>query len=149
MLTLINGDLFASLADALINPINTHGVMGKGLALEFKRRYPRNFAAYKAAFERGELEVGRMFSVPTGVLAPRYIVNFPTKQHWRNPSKLEYVEQGLVALVQEISRLELESIAVPALGCGLGGLEWEDVLPIIKKTLEPLESVQVWVYPPQ
>ena len=149
MLTLINGDLFASLADALINPINTHGVMGKGLALEFKRRYPRNFAAYKAAFERGELEVGRMFSVPTGVLAPRYIVNFPTKQHWRNPSKLEYVKQGLVALVQEISRLELESIAVPALGCGLGGLEWEDVLPIIKRTLEPLESVQVWVYPPQ
>lgn len=149
MLTLINGDLFASLADALINPINTHGVMGKGLALEFKRRYPRNFAAYKAAFERGELEVGRMFSVPTGVLAPRYIVNFSTKQHWRNPSKLEYVEQGLVALVQEISRLELESIAVPALGCGLGGLEWEDVLPIIKRTLEPLESVQVWVYPPQ
>jgi O-acetyl-ADP-ribose deacetylase (regulator of RNase III) len=120
MLTLMRGDLFSARVDAMVNPVNTHGVMGKGLALEFKKRYPQNFVAYKAAFERGELEVGRMFSVPTGALEPRFIVNFPTKQHWRNPSKLEYVEHGLITLVGEIERLELKSVAIPALGCGLG-----------------------------
>lgn len=146
---MMKGDLFTARADALVNPVNTHGVMGKGLALEFKRRYPRNFVAYKAAFERGELEVGRMLSVSTGTLEPRYIVNFPTKQHWRNPSKLEYVEQGLVALVQEIQRLELKSVALPALGCGLGGLEWDAVLALIQRNLELLEGVTIEVYPPQ
>ena len=75
---MMKGDLFTARADALVNPVNTHGVMGKGLALEFERRYPRNFVAYKVAFERGELEVGRMLSVSTGTLEPRYIVNFPT-----------------------------------------------------------------------
>ena len=149
MLHPTTGDLFLSRADAIINTVNTMGHMGAGLALAFKKKYPANTAAYVAAFQRNELAIGRMFTFDLGAsYVPRYIINFPTKKHWRDPSKLEYVEEGLVALVAEIRRLGIRSIAVPALGAGLGGLHWPTVRARIEEHLGKLSEVEVELYAP-
>jgi O-acetyl-ADP-ribose deacetylase (regulator of RNase III) len=124
------GNLLEADVEALVNTVNTVGYMGKGIALQFKQAYPENFAAYAQAVRRGEVQPGRMLVVPTGfVTNPRYIINFPTKRHWRGQSRMEDIEAGLEALVFEIKRLELRSIAIPPLGCGNGGLDWADVKP--------------------
>src|SRR6185312_6524716 len=110
--------------------------MGRGVALQFKRAYPENFKAYAAACERGEVEPGRMFVFDTGQLAPRWIINFPTKKHWRAKSRIEYIERGMEALVEEIRVRGIRSIAIPPLGSGLGGLAWGEVRPVIQRSLE-------------
>lgn len=143
-------NLLASSAEALVNSVNTVGVMGKGVALQFKKKFPANFKEYERACKRGEVEVGKMFTVEVDSLTnPRYIINFPTKKHWRGRSRLEYVEQGLDALVSEIRRLNLRSIAIPPLGCGNGGLSWErEVRPLVEAALARVPEVEAYVYEP-
>src|SRR5215208_2123004 len=113
------GDLLAADAEAVVNTVNCVGIMGRGIALQVKNAYPANFKAYEAACKRGEVEPGRMLVHETGQLTnPRYIINFPTKRHWRGRSRIEDIESGLDALVAEVRRLGIKSIAVPPLGCG-------------------------------
>ncbi|GAB4587633.1 macro domain-containing protein [Nocardia sp. IFM 10818] len=145
-----HGDLLRAEADALVNPVNTVGVMGKGLALQFKRAYPEMFRAYERAAKSGQVRVGEMFAWETGVPdGPRFIVNFPTKRHWRSASRLSDIEAGLADMVAVIEKLGIRSIAVPPLGCGLGGLDWGEVAPLIERALGPVaDTVDVLVYPP-
>jgi O-acetyl-ADP-ribose deacetylase (regulator of RNase III) len=144
------GNLLTAEVDALVNTVNTVGVMGKGVALQFKQAFPDNYRAYERACKRGEVALGRMFVFDTGQLTgPRYIVNFPTKQHWRSRSRLSDIEKGLEDLRAIISERSIKSIAVPALGCGNGGLDWRDVYPKIIDELGDLDDVDVVVYPPQ
>ncbi len=143
------GDIFAAPLEALVNPVNTVGRLGKGLALEFNRRFPENSVAYERACATEKLDAGRVLLVDRGDLQePRWIINFPTKKHWRNPSKLEYIESGLPALVNALLEHQIRSVAVPALGCGLGGLDWADVRPRIQAALEPLTHIETWVFEP-
>ena len=143
------GDLLAEGAEALVNTVNCVGFMGRGIALQFKKTWPENFKAYAAACKRNEVEPGRMFVFETGQLSPpRYIINFPTKRNWRNRSRIEDVEAGLKALVEEIQRRNIRSIAVPPLGAGLGGLAWPDVRDLIEKALGDLPNVRVIVFEP-
>ena len=114
----------------------------------FKRRFPANFKAYKAACDWGEVEPGRMFVFDTDELMPRYIINFPTKRHWRARSRLGDIEAGLSTLVAEIEQRRIRSIALPPLGCGLGGLEWSQVKPLIHAALAPLSGVDTMVFEP-
>lgn len=149
MLELTTGNLFDAEVDALVNTVNTQGVMGKGIALQFKKAYPENFRQYKAACDAKALDVGQMLTYDAGGLVrPRYVINFPTKRHWRSPSKLEYVECGLRALTDEVRRLRIRSLAIPPLGCGNGGLAWQDVLPYIEAAFRPLTDVHALVFTP-
>lgn len=144
-----SGDILKSEAEALVNSVNCVGVMGRGIALQFKNAYPENFKAYAAACKRDEVQPGRLFVFETGQLTPpRYIVNFPTKRHWRGKSRMEDIEAGLASLVEWIRDRGICSIAIPPLGSGLGGLNWIDVRRRIEETLRPLEGVQVLVYEP-
>jgi O-acetyl-ADP-ribose deacetylase (regulator of RNase III) len=150
MIEFRRNNLLASDAEALVNSVNTVGVMGKGVALQFKKKFPGNFKEYERACKRGEVEVGEMFTVELDSLTnPRYIINFPTKKHWRGSSHLEYVEQGLESLIDEIHRLNLRSIAIPPLGCGNGGLSWErEVRPLVEAALARVPWVEAYVYEP-
>lgn len=148
-----SGDLLEADVEALVNTVNCVGVMGKGIALQFKLKFPENFRQYKRVCDRGDLEPGRLFVFDRGELfgddqRPRYVVNFPTKKHWRSKSRLEYIESGMEALVREVEQREIESIAIPPLGCGNGGLDWSNVEPIIERRFAPLSDVHVIVYPP-
>lgn len=149
MINRVEGDLLSADTDALVNTVNCVGIMGKGLALQFKRRYPQVFKEYDQACRAGEVQVGRMHVVETGhPKRPRFIINFPTKKHWRSPSRLEYVDDGLTELVQVIRRCGITSIAVPPLGAGNGGLRWPDVAPLIERHLGALPEVDVRLYAP-
>lgn len=144
------GDLLASDVDALVNTVNCVGVMGKGIALQFKRRFPANFDAYAAACKRGEVELGRMFVVPTNaVQGPKWIINFPTKGHWRAKSTMADVRAGLDDLKRVIRELDIESIALPPLGAGNGGLAWPQVETVIHESLRDLDAVRVLLFAPQ
>lgn len=149
MLRFTQGNLLDARVDAVVNTVNTVGVMGKGIALMFRERFPENFAAYAAACRAGEVEVGRMF-VQAGVEldGPRWIVNFPTKKHWRQPTRPEWVEAGLADLRKVIRAKGIRSVALPPLGCGNGGLDWAEVRPMIEAALADLEDVEVVVYEP-
>jgi len=150
MIDYCKGNLLEAKVEALVNPVNCVGVMGKGLALAFKQAYPDNFYYYKTACSLGEIKAGQMFiTANNSFLYPFYIINFPTKQDWRDCSKIEYIEDGLVALVKNINTLKIKSIAVPALGCGLGGLQWKDVESLIIEAFKTLPKVNVNLYPPQ
>ena len=143
------GDLLAEEADALVNTVNCVGRMGAGIALQFKKAWPENFRAYAAACRDGEVRPGRMLTYETNQLAlPRYIINFPTKRHWRGRSRLEDIDAGLVALAEEIRRLDLKSIAVPPLGAGLGGLSWHQIRPHIERALGAFPDLRVVVFEP-
>jgi O-acetyl-ADP-ribose deacetylase (regulator of RNase III) len=143
------GNLLEAPVDALVNTVNTVGVMGKGIALQFKQAFPENFRAYEAACRQGEVQIGRMFVVETGLLGqPRLIINFPTKRHWRSPSRLDDVRSGLADLRRVLADRQVRSVAVPPLGCGNGGLDWRDVRPLISDALGDLPGVEVVVYPP-
>ena len=143
------GDILEADVDALVNTVNCVGVMGRGIALQFKNAYPRNFAAYAAACSRGEVRPGRMFVYETGRLGgPRYIVNFPTKRHWRGKSRLEDIDSGLSALVAVIEELGIRSIAIPPLGSGLGGLSWAEVRPRIESALREIQGLDVRIFEP-
>lgn len=144
-----HGDILADDAQALVNTVNVVGVMGKGIALQFKRRFPGNFDAYKDACESGDLRPGRMFVWPTGQLEPpNYVINFPTKRHWRADSRLSDIEAGLQDLLGVLIDLKVASVAIPPLGCGNGGLDWADVQPLIEQHLGALVDVDVRVYEP-
>lgn len=146
-----HGNLLDAEADALVNTVNTVGVMGKGIALQFKRAFPANYKAYKRACDQGVVELGRMFIWDAGAIAggPRYIINFPTKKHWRSKSKLEDIRAGLDDLVRQLKDLSVTSVAVPPLGCGHGGLQWDQVRPLIESAFEELPDVTVLMYPPE
>jgi O-acetyl-ADP-ribose deacetylase (regulator of RNase III) len=144
-----HGNLLTADVAALVNTVNTVGVMGKGIALQFKRAFPANYQAYRAACERGVVRLGQMFVVDTGVLGPRrYVINFPTKQHWRSASRLPDIAAGLDDLVRVVGEHGITSIAIPPLGCGNGGLDWADVRPLIERAAERMPGVRAVVYPP-
>lgn len=141
------GNLLKADVDALVNTVNTKGVMGKGLALQFKKAFPEGFKEYARACKNGEVEPGQMHIVQR-LESPKFIINFPTKRDWRQPSRIEYIKDGLVDLLRQIRRLGIKSIAIPPLGCGNGGLRWSDVRPLIIAALEPLEDLRVVLYEP-
>jgi len=149
MIELGHGNLLEADVEALVNTVNCVGIMGKGIALQFKQAFPDNFKAYQSACKKGEVCPGTMFIFPTKkLLNPKYIINFPTKRHWKQPSKLEDIETGLVALIEEVQKLEIRSIAIPPLGCGNGGLRWEEVKPLITKSFSKLPAVKVVIFEP-
>ncbi len=150
MIETTKGNLLEAPVDALVNTVNTAGIMGRGIALQFKQAYPRMFAAYEAACKAGEVRLGRMHVFDIGGLAggPRWIINFPTKGHWRTRSRMQDIEAGLADLVATIRRLGIRSIAIPPLGCGNGGLDWGEVRPRIESALGELPDVRVLLYPP-
>lgn len=139
------GSIFDSRAQVLVNPVNCVGVMGKGLAKQFAMRYPEIIEPYKLDCDAGKICMGRvkLYDVPNG----RYVVCFPTKWSWRSKSRLKDVDDGLCSLRAMVVRHGLESMAIPALGCGLGGLRWEDVQPMISENLGDLDCM-IWVHPP-
>ncbi|MBG78324.1 MAG: Appr-1-p processing protein [Alphaproteobacteria bacterium] len=149
MIEYTQGNLLKSSSEALVNTVNCVGVMGRGIALQFKKAFPDNFKAYAICCEQKDLVPGKMFVYDMNTLtSPRYIINFPTKRHWRGKSRLEDVELGLRALKDEIVSLGIKSISIPPLGSGLGGLNWQDVRRLIEKHLSDLGDVKVLVYEP-
>ena len=149
MIEITEGNLLETDAEALVNTVNCVGYMGKGIALQFKQAFPENFKAYEKACRAGEVKPGRMFVWETNLLRdPKYIINFPTKIHWKAKSKVEHIRQGLGALIREVKRLGIHSIAVPPLGCGLGGLDWSEVRPMIEEAFGAVPEVQVFLYSP-
>ncbi|MEJ7710957.1 MAG: macro domain-containing protein [Pyrinomonadaceae bacterium] len=143
------GNLLEADAEALVNTVNTVGVMGKGIALQFRQGYPENYEAYRKACAQGEVQPGRMFVFATGTLTnPRYIINFPTKRHWKGKTKIQDVRDGLQALIAEVKAREIKSIAVPPLGCGNGGLDWNEVRPMIETAFAELPDVCVLLFAP-
>jgi O-acetyl-ADP-ribose deacetylase (regulator of RNase III) len=144
-----SGDILQADAEALVNTVNCVGIMGRGVALQFKNAYPENFHAYQVACAHGEVQPGRMFVFQTRQLTnPKYIINFPTKRHWRGKSRMEDIESGLKALAGEIRNRGIRSIALPPLGSGLGGLDWREVRPRIETALSSLGEVHVIVFEP-
>jgi O-acetyl-ADP-ribose deacetylase (regulator of RNase III) len=150
MIRFTKGNLLESGADAVVNTVNTVGVMGKGIALMFKEAFPANFREYEAACRNGAVRIGKMFVTerPSMLGEPRWIINFPTKQHWRGKSRLEWIEAGLEDLRRVIVDQNIRSIALPPLGCGNGGLDWRVVRPLIERSLHDLSAVDVAVYEP-
>lgn len=149
MIQYITGNILDSNAQALVNTVNTMGVMGKGIALQFKRAYPNNYKAYEKASKNEEVKVGKMFvtldsNTTTG---ERIIINFPTKTNWRKPSEYKYIEDGLDNLVEVINNKQIKSIAIPPLGAGNGGLNWEKVKKLIEQKLGHL-NIDIYVYEP-
>lgn len=149
MIQTTKGNIIEADAEALVNTVNCIGYMGKGIALQFKQAYPGNFTDYAQACKANKVTPGAMFVHETGnMFNPRYIINFPTKRHWRGKSRIEDIESGLNALVGEIRRRNIRSIAIPPLGCGLGGLDWNVVRPMIEKALADVPDVTVFIYEP-
>ena len=149
MIQFKTGDILSEDAEALVNTVNCVGVMGRGLALQFKKAFPENFRAYADSCKRKEVRLGHMFVFETEHLTnPRYIINFPTKRHWRDSSRIEDVKAGLVDLARLIRERGIRSIAVPPLGSGLGGLEWAEVRRCIEKALRGFDDLQIVVYEP-
>jgi O-acetyl-ADP-ribose deacetylase (regulator of RNase III) len=146
VVTIVKGDIFKSPAQALTNAVNCVGVMGKGMALEFKNRYPQMFSDYKLKCDQGKVKPGQPYLWEDDSVQ---ILNFPTKRHWRDGSLLEDVEDGLKYLAGSYEQMGLQSIAMPALGCGLGGLKWSEVQPLIVKHLGSIPDLDVYVYEPQ
>ncbi len=142
MITYLKGDIFNSPAKVLVNAVNTVGVMGKGVALEFKKRYPEMFSKYQKMCANHSFSTGKLYLWKG---QDKWVLLFPTKQHWRNPSKIEYIEAGLQKFVDHWQRLGIDSIAFPRLGCGNGNLDWDVVRPVMEKYLKPL-PIQVYIY---
>lgn len=145
-----SGNILEDPAEALVNTVNCVGVMGRGIALQFKNAFPENFKAYATACKQGQVQPGRMFLYKTGqMIAPRFIINFPTKRHWRGKSRIEDIETGLTALTDAIQKNGIRSIAIPPLGSGLGGLNWDQVKSRIEKALSEFKDVHVVIYEPK
>jgi len=148
MIIYTKGNILNADAEALINTVNTVGVMGKGIALQFKKSYQANFKAYEKAVKNNEVKIGQMFVTETeSLINPKYIINFPTKKHWRYPSKLEFIESGLEDLVRVILERKIKSVAIPPLGAGNGGLDWRAVRSIISSKLQHLD-IEIIIYEP-
>ena len=143
-------DILCCSAEALVNPVNCVGTMGKGLALQFKISFPKNFYAYGKMCRTGRIRIGEVFifALDDEDQPQRFIINFPTKRDWRDASKLQEIQAGLEDLVRKVVDFKIGSIAVPALGCGLGGLDWHDVKPLIVQAFEPLTDVKLILFEP-
>lgn len=149
MIRKATGNLLQAEAEALVNTVNCDGFMGKGIALQFKQAWPENFDAYAKACRAKEVRPGQMFIWETGrMVNPRYIINFPTKRHWRGNARIEDIRSGLRSLVADVRRLGIRSIAVPPLGCGNGGLDWQDIYPLIESAFAELPDTQVQLFSP-
>ncbi len=149
MIEFTTGDILRANAEALVNTVNCVGIMGRGIALQFKNAFPANFKAYQAACAREDVRPGKMFVFETGTLGnPKFIVNFPTKRHWKGKSRMEDIESGLKALTEEIRARGIRSIAIPPLGSGLGGLNWADVRPRIEHALRGINDLDVIIFEP-
>lgn len=149
MINYTKGNLLEANVDALVNTVNTVGVMGKGIALMFKEQFPKNYLHYQEACARAEVEVGKMFVTSLdSLVGPKFIINFPTKQHWRSNSRMEWIEAGLHDLKQAIQKYDIHSIAIPPLGAGNGGLDWIEVRQKIEAELGSVEGVDILVYEP-
>jgi O-acetyl-ADP-ribose deacetylase (regulator of RNase III) len=143
------GDILQADVEVLVNTVNCVGIMGRGIALQFKQAFPDNFKAYAAACKRKEVQLGHIFVYATAQLTnPRYIVNFPTKQHWRDKSDLVDIKAGLQDLAIFMRKQQIKSIAIPPLGCGLGGLQWVDVKLCIESALCACDNTHILVYEP-
>jgi O-acetyl-ADP-ribose deacetylase (regulator of RNase III) len=150
MLEFATGDILRTNAEALVNTVNCVGIMGRGVALQFKKAFPENFKAYRAACSRSAVQPGRMFVFETGYVDnPRYIINFPTKRHWKGKSRMEDIEAGLKALVEVIREKKIRSVALPPLGSGLGGLHWPSVRKRIEDAMQALPDVAITVFEPR
>ena len=149
MIRYMRGNLLDANTEAMVNAVNTVGVMGGGIALTFKQTFPENFRRYAAACRESRVKVGRIFVTECdGSTFPKWIVNFPTKQHWRQPARMEWVIEGLEDLRHFIQAKRIRSIAIPALGCGLGGLDWAEVRMRIEEALNDLDDVDIFVFEP-
>lgn len=143
------GNILDATTEALVNTVNTVGIMGKGLAALVKKQFPDTFTQYAVACKAGIVQTGRMFVTGNGLSeCPRWIINFPTKQHWRDPSRMEWVISGLQDLRRVITERGIHSIAIPALGCGNGGLLWPEVKKAIEATLADIPDVNVIIFEP-
>jgi O-acetyl-ADP-ribose deacetylase (regulator of RNase III) len=152
MIREMHGDILATQAVALVNPVNTRGVMGAGLAKTLKQLYPDMFDQYARACFTGELTIGTVlaYHVPKSISGVvRHILCLPTKREWWLPSRIEYIQAGLVALREKLTDLEIPSVAIPALGCGLGGLQWKAVWPLVAAQLDGIEGLDVELYAPR
>lgn len=149
MITFTQGNLLEADAEALVNTVNTVGVMGKGVALMFKEAFPENFKAYEYACKEKQVRLGEMFVTEReDLLGPKWIINFPTKAHWRYPSQMKWIEDGLADLARFLQEKKISSVAIPPLGSGNGGLDWCEVRERIEQVLGPLEGVNIVVYEP-
>ncbi len=150
MIAYKTGNILTEDVEALVNTVNCVGVMGRGIALQFKKAFPGNFQSYAVACKREEVKPGQMLVSETGQLTnPRYIINFPTKRHWRGKSRMEDIDSGLAALAAEIRSRNIRSIAIPPLGSGLGGLDWSEVRPRIEATLRGFSDLKVVIFVPR
>ena len=149
MIEFCKGDLFSDDSQAWVNPVNCVGVSGKGVALKFKNRFPANHRDYADFCYAGMMQPGRIFVHKTEMDMPEYILNFPTKRHWKDSSNIDDLRAGLKALVSCVNSYHLQSVAMPAIGCGLGGLHWDDVQEAIELELTGLGDVWVKIYEPQ
>lgn len=144
------GDILDDTSQALVNTVNCIGIMGKGLALQFKKEFPDMFSEYVIACKRNEVRVGKMWVYATQYKDNKYVINFPTKIDWRNPSEINWIKRGIIDLVYTIAELEITSIAIPALGCTNGGLDWKDVSKVVYSMLDPIsDRLNIRVYKPQ
>jgi O-acetyl-ADP-ribose deacetylase (regulator of RNase III) len=149
MIEFRTGDILTADAEALVNTVNCVGIMGRGIALQFKNAFPANFKAYEAACAREEVRPGKMLVFKTGTFTnPKFIINFPTKRHWRGKSRIEDIDSGLKALIEEIRNSDIRSIAIPPLGSGLGGLNWAEVRPRIVEAIRGLDNLQAIIFEP-
>lgn len=150
MIRFVDGDIFESGAEALVNPVNCVGVMGAGLARQFKERFPANYRLYARECRSGRMVPGVVLPTWTGIdRGPRWIINVPTKEDFRRPSRLGWVQDGLLDLARVVESKEIASVAIPMLGCGLGGLDWSDVRPLVVDAFRGLPDVDVMVYGPE
>jgi O-acetyl-ADP-ribose deacetylase (regulator of RNase III) len=149
MIHYTTGDLLQDSAEAIVNTVNCVGVMGRGIALQFKKKFPENFKAYEQACKQGAVMPGRMFVYKsTDLFGPKFIINFPTKRHWKGKSRMEDIEAGLNDLVRVLQQNHIQSIAIPPLGSGLGGLDWQAVKESINNKLANLEGIEIKIYEP-
>ncbi|MDH0869818.1 type II toxin-antitoxin system antitoxin DNA ADP-ribosyl glycohydrolase DarG [Agrobacterium pusense] len=150
--TFKQGDMFAEPADAIVNTVNCVGVMGKGVALEFKRRWPANFEEYKRLCDRKALRPGKVFVYQNSDMLDqdswKFLVNFPTKDHWRGKSQIGFIDEGLDDFLAQVEKLGIRSVVLPPLGCGNGGLEWKEVKPLLVRKLSPVDGVEFLVFEP-
>lgn len=143
------GNILESDSEALVNTVNTLGIMGKGIALGFKKSFPIVFEEYKKSVDEKTIEIGKVQLVKTGTIKPSYVINFPTKQHWRQPSKMEYIQKGMIALIDTIKKNHIKSISIPPLGCGNGKLNWNEVKPLMMNYLHEISNeVDVTIFEP-
>lgn len=149
MIVYKKGDLLADSAEALVNAVNTVGVMGAGIARQFKEQFPEMFIEYERACRANEVILGKMHVVKVAMdEGDKYIINFPTLVHWSDQSELRHIETGLEDLVRIVQEKEIKSLAIPPLGCGVGGLAWKDVRGLIEESFRDVTDVQVHLYEP-